>query len=119
MTTKQKNLNLFDDYMDRRFQEMAMAEARDQDVDRQAVTVRLPIDVVRKIDFLAKNLDHSRQVFLDDLIGLAVSQALTAYVDAHAEGEYRDRARSEVGELIKAASQEVAETFGVVKGGKQ
>lgn len=120
MTSKQKNLNLFEDYMDRRFQEMAMAEARDQDVDRQAVTVRLPIDLVRKIDFLAKSLDHSRQVFLDDLIGLAVSQALSAYVDAHAEGEFRDRARAEVAELIKSSSQEMTEAqWGVVKGGKQ
>ncbi|EPY8491887.1 hypothetical protein ACXG99_006481 [Pseudomonas aeruginosa] len=119
MAIKQKQSNLFDDYMERRFEEMAWADARNNDEDRQPVTVRLPISLVRKIDFLAKSLDHSRQVFLDDLIGLAVAQALNAYVGAHAEGEARDRAHAEVAELYQSASREEAEAlFGVLKEGK-
>ncbi|MER1484074.1 hypothetical protein [Enterobacter hormaechei] len=100
MAIKQKQSNLFDDYMERRFEEMAWADARNNDEDRQPVTVRLPISLVRKIDFLAKSLDHSRQVFLDDLIGLAVAQA-------------------EVAELYQSASREEAEAlFGVLKEAK-
>ncbi|HBO7092773.1 TPA: hypothetical protein L4847_007142 [Pseudomonas aeruginosa] len=119
MAIKQKQNNLFDDYMDRRFQEMAWAEARNESEDRQPVTVRLPISLVRKIDFLAKNLEHSRQVFLDDLIGLAVAQALNAYVAAHAEGEHRDRAHAEVAELYRSASREEAEAvFGALEEAK-
>ncbi|WP_430283984.1 hypothetical protein [Pseudomonas aeruginosa] len=119
MAIKQKQNNLFDDYMERRFAAMAWAEAQNDSGDRQPVTVRLPISLVRKIDFLAKSLDHSRQVFLDDLIGIAVAQALSAYIGAHAEGEHRDRAKAEVAELYQSANREENEAlFGALEEAK-
>lgn len=103
---KQKNEkgNLFDAYMEKRFEDMAWAEAQSREEDRQAITVRLPVSRVVQIDFLAKNLDHSRQSFLVDLIGVAIDQALDSFVQAHAEGEYRDKAAAEVRELYSASN---------------
>uniref|UniRef100_UPI0013A5A807 hypothetical protein n=1 Tax=Klebsiella pneumoniae TaxID=573 RepID=UPI0013A5A807 len=53
-----------------------------QDQSKQSVTVRLTPGQVRLIDTLAKNLEHSRQALLLELITNGINHVAMAYADS-------------------------------------
>lgn len=77
-----KKNNPFENYVDQRLASIAMSEEEDRrEATKQAVTVRLNPGTVRLLDQLAKNLEHSRQVLLVELIEKSVQQVAEAYAD--------------------------------------
>lgn len=78
-----KKTNPFDNYVEHRLQMIAINEEEaKQDQTKQSVTVRLNPGQVRLIDALAKNLEHSRQALLLELITTGINHVAMAYADS-------------------------------------
>lgn len=78
-----KKSNPFDNYVQERLTLIAMNEDEaKQDQSKQGVTVRLTPGQVRLIDTLAKNLEHSRQALLLELITNGINHVAMAYADS-------------------------------------
>lgn len=92
--------NPFSNYVQERLQLIAINEDEaKQDQTKQSVTVRLNPGQVRLLDTLAKNLEHSRQALLLELITTGANHVAMAYADG-----FGDKAQEVYRELMEVTS---------------
>lgn len=69
-------------YVQERIELIAIAEDRDkQEASKQGVSIRLDPGKVRVIDYMAKQLDVSRQGLLLELVNTSLLELVQAYAD--------------------------------------
>ena len=59
---------------------------RDPDMDTKPVTVRLPLDRIAQIDFLASELKIPRQALMEEMIEEGIRGVLAAYIPFYSAG---------------------------------
>lgn len=57
-----------------------------REAGRQAISIRLEPGKVRAIDFIAKELDLSRQALLQRIVDVGMSEVIEAWADQQGEG---------------------------------
>jgi len=79
-------------------------EAR-REASKQGVSIRLEPGKVRAIDFIAKELDLSRQALLQKIIDTGLSEVIEAWADQH--GDNAQEAYRKVCDLIAVREEDL------------